>query len=138
MNLSIRGLAEKALTIPGAPSYSTIDNFIRKGTGHLDTAWAITKLMGLTLNDNFIDDEADAQGLISAEASLPEPEAAIQTIAERIMNKETIETEHDFAELFFIIGKSISPFGYEDAAAKIISAGKKLLINSERGRDKDE
>jgi hypothetical protein len=55
--------------VPHALNYPTIDNFIRKGSGNLDTAWAITRMLGITLdeafvpsNDEPISSDADTRG----------------------------------------------------------------------------
>ena len=132
MKVSVCGLAEQAKSTPGAPSYSTIDNFIRNGTGNLETAWAITKLMGLTLNDNFIDDDKETDESSTADTNV---EATIQAIIADIRRIGKIEKPVDVATILYAIGTAISTLGYDEEAGSIInmSADYIKMMNAQGG-----
>ena len=133
MKLSVRGLAEKAGQTPGAPSYSTIDNFIRKGTGNMETAWAITNLMGLTLNDNFVDEDSHDSQLKKTLTGPVNAEAALKAIVDVIKQRCSSGKQNaDMTALLLAIGKAITPLGYPDEASIIISAGADLIKNTGR------
>ena len=136
MNLSIRSFAEKVENIPGAPSYSTIDNFIRKGTGNLETAWVITALMGLTLNDNFVSDDSDPGAYKKALIYSESLEATIKTIIDAIRKIEKITKPDDVAAILFAIGKSIESLGYNEDAGYIINMGAEYIkMKNKEGND---
>ena len=140
MKLSVRGLAEQAGHTPGAPSYSTIDNFIRKGTGNLETAWAITKLMGLTLNDNFINEDSYDSYLKKVGRDTANAQAVINAILAVIIEHcSSAKNAADTPALLFSIGKTITPLGYPDEAGTIISAGTELIKKAkQKGGSNDE
>jgi len=137
--LSVRGLAEQAKEVPGAPSYSTIDNFIRNGTGNLETAWAITKLMGLTLNDNFVDDVKENEEKQSDVPASASAEEAVKSIIEVINKIGTIKKPEQVAEVLFVIGRAITPLGYDEEAGRVIKMGADFItILNQQGGNGDE
>ena len=116
MKISVRKLAEMSEKDPEALSYSTIDNFIRKGTGNLDTAWGITKLMGLTLNDNFIDEESELDSKKTSNKFLSNLETTLKEISAK--NNE-VENLQILMIILFRIGKVTSTLGYDADAKKL-------------------
>ena len=139
MGISVRGLAEQAKEVKGAPSYSTIDNFIRNGTGNLETAWAITKLMGLTLNDNFVDDVSEEEQQQPARSTSADAETAVKSIVEAIHRIGKIEKPNQVAEILFVVGRAINPLGFNEEAGSIINMGADLItILNKQGGNGDE
>ena len=131
-NISVRKLAEQGESILGSPSYSTIDNFIRKGTGHLDTAWSICKMIGITLDDAFVD-KTSYNANKETTAQTDEIQIVIKEIIDLIISKREIRTVNEIADILFTIGTSISRVGYEEEGAKIISIATDAIENSNQG-----
>ena len=131
-NISVRKLAEQGESIPGAPSYSTIDNFVRKGTGHLDTAWSICKMIGITLDDAFVE---KASNNLNKESTVQtgEIQIVLKKIIDLIISKREIRTVNEIADILFTIGTSISRVGYEEEGAKIIGIATDAIENSNQG-----
>jgi DNA-binding XRE family transcriptional regulator len=136
-NLSVRGLAEQGENIAGALKYSTIDNFIRKRTGNLDTAWAICKMMGITLDEAFIEMTDD-----SINNTLPPQISDVRNvlteIIDLIISKRQIRTIADIADILLTVGTFISRIGYEDEAAKIIDIARDAVNESTEATDYEQ
>ena len=131
-NISVRKLAEQGESIPGTPSYSTIDNFIRKGTGHLDTAWSICKMIGITLDEAFVEKGSNNTNK-ELVAQTGEIQNVLKEIIELIICKREIRTVNEIADILLTIGTSISRVGYEEEAAKIIGIATDAIENSNQG-----
>jgi len=117
--LSIRAFADNVVEIPNAPPYVTIDNFIRKGSGNLDTAWAITKLMGLTLNDNFVEEDKQFD--------------TIDMVSDNFINTNGSKTNELFENLLDFLENNDSKAGI--AAKRCVDI---LAQKLEKGKNVDE
>jgi len=140
MNVSVRGLfGEQEEGDSDTPSYSTADNFIRKGSGHIDTAWLICQRMGLTLDDAFIPDDMSFEEVVEKRKRRENAERLICELSDLIIGKGMIQTIFDLAEVLLQFGQSISTFGFKEKGAQIIriagEAIKKDTMNEERGDD---
>jgi len=134
MNLSVRKLAEQGKDkYENAPSYSTIDNFIRNGTGTVNTAWSITKMMEISLSEAFIAEGEDIQPLRTVNA-----DTVPKGIVEKIIDKEKITTVADIADILYDIGIAIRAIGHEEKAADIIRLAKKAVSSKESGGESYE
>ena len=134
-NLSVRRLAEQGEKIPGTtPSYSTIDNFIRKGTGHLDTAWSICKMLGITLDDAFVEKLNDNTLQVAA-PHIGDIRKVLKEIIDHIISKEKIRSVGEIADILFTIGEAITRVGFNEEAAQIIRIAQDAVVYGKPGGD---
>ena len=68
-HMSLRALADK---MPGgAPSYRTLEEFVKRRSGTLSTASAVARAMGLGLDDIYVDDGYEIPTEYSEEMQMP-------------------------------------------------------------------
>ena len=120
-NQSVRGLfGDQTESTPDSPSYSTADNFIRKGTGNIDTAWLICQKMGITLNDAFIPEDSSFEEVFERNARKEHADAMLGEIIKLVIGKGKISTIVDIAEILVQIGQSLSAVGCKREAAEVL------------------
>jgi len=119
-NETVRGLfGEQAENPVEYPSYSTADNFIRKGSGNIETAWMICQKMGISLDEAFIPEDMTFEEAVERKQRKDHAEDMLREIIKLVIDKGKIHTVVDIAEILAQIGLSISEVGYKDEGADI-------------------
>jgi len=134
-DMSIRKFAEEWQDNIYVPNYSTIDNFIRKGTGNLETAWTLTRMLGVTLDDVFVAD--DNEPIPSAADNVKNPKQILNDIISIMVSRDKIKSIDNIAGLLFEIAELISHIGYEKESAKIIDMANSIY-NIRKGAGDNE
>jgi len=129
--ISVRKLYDQWEDVEDTPSYSATDNFIRKGSGHLDTAWAICRMAGLSLDEAFVEEGDNESKPITTSNEL---HSYIKEVIDLIIEKKQIRTATEIAGVLFTFGKIASNIGFNEEGATIIGIAKDALD----GRDGDE
>jgi hypothetical protein len=120
MGETVRGLfGEQAENPPDFPAYSTADNFIRKGTGNIETAWMICQKMGITLDAAFIPEDMPFEYAVAQKQRKDKAEDMLREIIDLVIGKGKIHTVMDVAEILGQIAQSISTVGYKEEGAEI-------------------
>jgi len=136
-NETVRGLfGEQAENPPEYPAYSTADNFIRKGSGNIETAWLICQKLGISLDEAFIPEDMSFEESVEQKKRKDNAEAVLREIFSLVIGKGKIDTTVDIAEILAQIGLSISKVGYKDEGAevfRIASDAIKAAAETEKG-----
>ena len=139
---TVRGLfGDQNENSPDYPAYSTADNFIRKGTGNIETAWLICQRMGITLDDAFIPEDVSFEEAVARKKRKDNAEAMLREIFGLVIGKGKIHTIMDIAEILAQIGQSISTAGYKEEGAEIFRIASdtiKAAASMEKGGDASE
>jgi len=141
MNETVRGLFDdQTKSTPDSPSYSTADNFIRKGTGNIETAWLICQKMGITLDEGFIPEDMTFEEAVAQKKRKDNAEAMLREILDLVISKGKIHTVMDIAEILAQIGQSVSAVGYKEEGAKIFRIASDTIraAEKEKGGDTSE
>ena len=119
-NVTVRGVfGDQNESSPDYPAYSTADNFIRKGTGNIETAWLICQRIGISLDEAFIPEGMAFEESVERKKRKDNAEAVLRDIFSLVIGKGKIETTVDIAEILAQIGLSISAVGFKEEGAKI-------------------
>ena len=142
MNETVRGLFDdQTKSTPDSPSYSTADNFIRKKTGNIETAWLICQKMGITLDEAFIPEDMSFEESVAQKKRKENAEIMLREIIDLIIGKGKIHTVVDIAEILLQIGQSVSSVGYKEEGAEIFriaSDAIKTAAGQEKGGGESE
>jgi len=140
MNETVRGLFDdQTKSTPDSPSYSTADNFIRKGSGNVETAWLICQRMGITLDQAFIPEDMSFEKSVEQKKRKDNAETMLREIIDLIIKKGKIRTIGDVAEILAQVGLSVSSVGFKNEGAEIFRiAGDAIEFEKERGGEGHE